>query len=244
MKTTFFKIATVLLILIAATNSFAANPVNTRKYTGLNWITGFYKIEVHGNVQLHLITGEKTKIEMNSNYYNHNALVQVENGILRITCYRAERLNVWVTVNDLRALSAYDNVIVQSEGKFSSLEFEVELFNKAKANLDLDCYSANIKLNDHSLADISGTATESELAINYAATLNSANFLAEQLSCSRVAPVWETNIAFERNTDTDLIDNLTGDNKELQFSSASKKPIKFDIPSGIASFQITQRLTK
>jgi len=231
------------LILTVTNNSFATYSGNRREYTDLNWITNFYKIEVHGNVQLHLISGEKTKVEMNSNYYSNNALVQVDNGILRITCYRTQRLNVWVTVNDLSALSAYDNVIVQTEGKFSSLEFDVELFNKAKADLDLDCCSANIMLNDHSIANISGNAMQSDLATNYAATLNSANFLADQLSCSRVAPVWETKIVYAGSVDTDLSDDLTGDNKEVRYSSSSKKPTKLEIPSGVTSFQITQRLS-
>jgi len=126
---------------------------------------------------------------MNSSYFDHNALVQVEDGVLRITCYRTERLNVWITVDDLRALSAYDNVLVQTEGKFSAMEFEVELFNNAKADLNLDCFAANVKLHDRSMADISGTAMESDLTSNYAATLNSANFTADQLSTERIDPI-------------------------------------------------------
>ena len=118
---------------------------------------------------------------MSGTYYDHNALVQVENGVLRITCYRTERLDVWVTAYELSALAAYDNVLVNTQGTLSSLDLNVELFNKAKANLNLDCYSTHIKLNDNSLADISGTAAESELAVNYASTLNSTNFIARQM---------------------------------------------------------------
>jgi hypothetical protein len=249
MKTTFLKIAIVLLMLVAGKNSFAATSEKGQSYTELTWINNFYKIEVHGNVQLHLLSGDKCKVEMNSTYFDHNALVQVENGILRITCYRKERLNVWVTTDDLRALSAYDNTLVQTEGKFSSLELDIELFNKAKAELNLDCLVDNIKLNDRSMADITGTAMESDLTANYAATLNSANFIVDQISRERINPIWETRIEFigARNYDalTSLPDehpeSLPGVN-ELHFSSTASKPAECEIPADVDRITVTNNL--
>jgi hypothetical protein len=241
MKTTFLKITALLLMLTVAKNSFAANSENRQVYTELTWINSFYKIEVHGNIQLHLLSGEKNKVEMNSTYYNNNALVQVENGVLRITCYRRERLIVWVTVNDLRALSAYDNVRVQTEGKFSALELEVNLFNKAKAALNLDCFFTNIKLNDRSMADISGTAIESDLASNYAATLNSTNFTANQMSSERIAPVWETRIEFIGSRNTELLGDMTSV-KGPGSSTGTTKQTKFDIPASVERISINQSL--
>ncbi|WP_214072565.1 DUF2807 domain-containing protein [Mucilaginibacter sp. dw_454] len=240
MKTTLLTIATLLLMLTAANNSFAANSGNHQEYTELTWINHFYKIEVHGNVQLHLLSGEKNRVEMNSTYYDHNALVQVENGVLRITCYRTERLQVWVTVDDLRALSAYDNVLVQTEGRFSTLEIDVELFNKAKADLNLDCFATNIKLNNQSMANISGTAIESELISNYAATLNAANFTADETVMKRIAPIWETRIAFV-DPDPDPLTDMAG-TKELRLFSNAANPIKLDIPAGVNTLYITQNL--
>jgi Putative auto-transporter adhesin, head GIN domain len=241
MKTSFLKTAALLLMLTVARNSFAANSGSRQAFTELTWINNFHKIEIHGNVQLHLLSGEKCKVEMNSTYYNHNALAQVENGVLRITCYRTERLNVWVTVNDLRMLSAYDNVLVQTEGKFSALELEVNLFNKAKAELNLDCFCTNIKLNDRSMADISGTATESDLASNYAATLNSTNFTANQISSERIAPISETQIEFVGFRGTALLSDITGV-KELKSSTGATKQIEFDIPDEVECISITQGL--
>src|ERR1700750_1021007 len=103
MKTTFLKIATAVLLLTAGVKSYAAAP----EFTKLTWLSNFYKVQVHGNVRLHLLQGEKNGVEMAGNYFNHNALLQVENGVLRITCYRTECLDVWVTVYDLNALEAY-----------------------------------------------------------------------------------------------------------------------------------------
>lgn len=248
MKTTFLKIATALLMLTSVNSAFAASSPSVPQYTQLTWIKNFYKIEAHGNVQLHLVTGEKTKVEMSSSYYDHNALVQVENGVLRITCYNKERLNVWVTISDLSALSAYDNVLVQTEGKFSALDLDVELFNRAKADLNLDCSFTNIKLNDRSMADISGTAMECKLATNYAATLNDVNFVPAQQSAQRIAPVWETRIEFTGFSNGALLTDMTDDShakgaaKELRFSSGSAKQIKLDIPADVTRINMTTSL--
>jgi hypothetical protein len=246
MKTNLLKIATLLFMLSAGNTSFAGTSENGQSYTELTWIRNFTKIEVHGNVQLHLLSGDKCRVEMNSTYFDHNALVQVENGVLRITCYRAERLNVWVTADDLRSLSAYDNVLVQTEGKFSALEFDVELYNKAKADLNLDCFAANVKLNDRSMADITGTAIESDLTSNYAATLNAAEFTADDLSRERVNPIWETRVEFlgNRNYDpfTSLADEDSGSlpgRNELRFSSAASKPVEFKIPANVDRISVT-----
>jgi len=238
MKTNFLKIATLVLMLTATNNLFAANSGSRQEYTELTWISNFSKIEVRGNVQLHLLSGGKNKVEMNSNYYGQNALVQVENGVLRITCYRKERLNVWVTIDDLRALYAYDNVLVQTEGRFSTIDFNVELFNNAKADLNLDCFATDIKLNDRSMANISGTAIESELTSNYAATLNATNFTADEIAMKRIAPVWETRIAF---VDTDPLSEMT-EAKEVRFSITSASSIQFDMPAGVNVINITRTL--
>jgi len=246
MKINVLKIAALLLLLTAGKTSFAENSDKDQSYSELTWIHRFYKIEVHGNVQLHLLSGDQSKVAMNITYFDHNALVQVEDGVLRITCYRAERLNVWVTADDLRVLFAYDNVLVQTEGKFSGLELDVELFNKAKAELNLDCFAANVKLNDRSMADITGTANVSDLTSNYAATLNSVNFSADQRFEKRIAPIWETHIEFLGTTGYDALTNLTEEQpgslsgmNELRFSSLSSKPIEFKIPPNVDRVTVT-----
>lgn len=219
MKTTFLKTAALLLLMLTAEKkSFAVNSEKSQEITELTWISNFSKIEVHGNVQLHLLSGEKTKVEMSSTYYDHNALVQVENGVLRITCYRTERLNVWVTVNDLRALSAYDNVLVQTEGRFSALDLDVDLFNKAKADLYLNCLCTNIKLNDRSMADISGTAMESDMTVNYASTLNSTDFLADQILRERIVPVQNMRVQYAAYGTTDDLFSPFDNIKDQSFS--------------------------
>jgi hypothetical protein len=211
MKTTFLKIATVVLMLTAGVKSYAANAETTK----LTWLSKFYKIEVHGNVRLHLLQGEENAVEMRGTYFDHNALLQVDNGVLRVTCYRAERLDVWVTLYDLSSIDAYDNVLVDTYGKLSLIELSVELFNKAKANLNLDCFATHIKLNDNSLADISGTAMESDLAVNYASTLNSTGFLADQISRKRMEPVQRPPVQYAFSGASDGLFSLISGGSQL-----------------------------
>lgn len=215
MKTTFLKIAIVLLMITAGNKTFATTPNKHQDWAELTWINNFYKVEVHGNVQVHLLSGEKNRVQMSGTYYDHNALVQVDNGVLRISCYRTERLDVWITVYDLSALAAYDNVLVKTEGSFSALDLDIDLFNNAKANVDLDCCFTHIKLNDSSVADISGTALESELDCNYAATLNSTNFSADQLSMKREMPVKQKYAEYAAIDNSDyLFDAIKGINDQ------------------------------
>jgi hypothetical protein len=207
MKTTFLKIVMALIILTAGTKIYAADP----EFTKLTWLHSFSKIEAHGNVHLHLLQGEKNGVEIKGTYFDHNALLQVENGVLRITCYRAQRLDVWITLYDLNAIDAYDNVLVDTYGKLSLIDLSVELFNKAKANLNLDCFATHIKLNDNSLADISGTAIDSDMAVNYASTLNSNGFFADQISSRRIEPVQSGRLQYaESGTGDDLFSPFKG----------------------------------
>ena len=211
MKTTFLKIATVLLLLAAGTKIYAAVP----EFTKLSWIHNFSKIEAHGNVHLHLLQGDANGVEIKGTYFDHNALLQVENGVLRITCYRAERLDVWITLYDLSAIAAFDNVLVDTYGKLSLIDLSVELFNKAKADLNLDCFATHIKLNDNSQADLSGTAMEGDLAVNYASTLNSTGFLADQISRKRMEPVQSTQVAYAFSGTSDDLFSLISKESQL-----------------------------
>jgi hypothetical protein len=215
MKTALLKIVTVLLLISAGNKTLAATNSTSSAWTTLPWITNFYKIEAHGNVEVHLICGDKNRVEINNTYYDHNALLQVEHGVLRVTCYNRARLQVWITVNDLRSLSAYDNVLVMSEGKFSAIDFDLELNNNAKATMDLDCCCAEITLNDRAKADIKGTTTEGDLSVNYAATLNKSSFMAYQLSSKRIDAAPQIPIQYAVSGGSNPISNSAIDTVEL-----------------------------
>ena len=178
MKTRILSIITIIIVVLGITNLTYAASVNSAAVTTLTGISAINKIEVHGNVQLFISDGSSDQVKVYNKYYSESALVQSKNGVLSIASYTAEKLVVWVTANDLRSISAYDNSEIKSFGDLSKIEFNVELHNSASAKLDLDAYSANVTVRDNAKADLSGSANEFSLKSNIAANVNSHNFAA------------------------------------------------------------------
>ena len=173
MKTTLFTIITALVLVggIAGT-TYASTNNNNNAATVLTDVSKINKIEIRGNVELYVTAGNADQVKVYNRYYAESALVQNQNGVLRITSYKAEKLVVWVTANDLRAISAFDNAQVKSFGKFSAIDLEVNLHNNATAQLNLDTYYANVNVSDHARVMIhqpSGGAQgqQSDIEITY-----------------------------------------------------------------------------
>jgi len=181
MKTTILTIAILLVTVFGISKStYAATGSNEEAIT-LTDVSNISKIEVHGNVELYLSDGVTDKVKVYNHYYAERALVQNVNGVLRISSYGAQKLVVWVTVSDLRNLSAYDNAEVKSFGKLSAIDLDVKLYDRALAQLNLDTYQTNISLNDRAKADLSGSITEGELHYDRSASLNTSNLAATNL---------------------------------------------------------------
>jgi hypothetical protein len=171
MKTIILTIATVAT-LIAGTVSSSYATTNNKVETTLTHIGNINKIEVRGNVEVYVANGTKDEVTVNNNYYAESALVQDENGVLRISSYKAEKLVVYVTATDLRSITAYDNASVKSDGRLSAIDLTVNLYNNAYAGLNLDNYAANITVNDKAKADLSGIVTEYNLNYSNSSTVN------------------------------------------------------------------------
>jgi len=189
------KILSIILLFVAiagfSKSTYAAT--SNADYTLLKEIKAVNKIEVRGNVELFISDSPVEQVKVYNKYYSENALVQYSNGTLRITSYNAEKLIVWVSTDDLRAVTAYDNAEVRSFGKLSKIEFNVELHNNASANLNLDAYSANVKLSDHAKAELSGNATEFGLTANANTTVVKNNFKAEYATDNKINTVTAAN---------------------------------------------------
>ena len=178
MKTRIFSIVTMFIITLGITNSTYAATSNSTTITTLTNISAINKIEIHGNVRLFISDGATDQVKVYNKYYSESALVQNSNGVLRISSYNNEKLVVWVTANDLRSVSAYDNSEVRSFGAISKIEFNVDLHNTATAKLNLDTFSANVAVNDQAKADLSGSADVFNLSRNFASSVNNFNFSA------------------------------------------------------------------
>ena len=194
MKTTILTLATISAIVLGiGTKSFAAVKDSAAKNTTevstvLNNVSKISKIEVRGNVQLFVSDGDADQVKVYNKYYEESALLQSQNGVLRITSYADQKLVVWIKAADLRAITAYDNAEVKSFGKLSPMELNVTLHNNASAQLDLDAYSANVTVNDHATANLSGTASEVSLKHDVTASVNKYNLKAERITENKVLP--------------------------------------------------------
>ena len=139
-------------------------------------------IEVHGNVQLYLTSGDEDKVKVYNNYYADNALVQEQNGVLKITSYGSEKLVVWVTAANLLKLTVFDDAEVKSFGKLSTMDLDVTLHDNATAKLDMDAITASITLTDHARAALSGYVESGSLQYNHWSHLDTNNFAVVNLN--------------------------------------------------------------
>jgi len=131
------------------------------------------KIEASGNVEVYITNGKEDGVKIYNDYYGDNALVQNEDGVLRIASYKTNALIVVVTVSDLRAITANDNAIVKSyKGTLSALSLDIQLNDEAIAALDIKAVAANIAVNDEAQADLSGMIENYHLDYSETSSVN------------------------------------------------------------------------
>jgi hypothetical protein len=188
MKTRILSFVTIAAIVLGiSTTTFAATKndaaaKNNEVSTVVPNVSKISKIEVRGNVELFISDGSSDQVKVYNRYYAESAMVQSQKGVLRITSYSDQKLIVWVTATQLSEISAYDNSEVKSFGKLSPIEMDVTLHNNAYAKLDMGGYSANITVNDHAKADLTGNVNQCNLKYSRSTTVNSTNFAADHLT--------------------------------------------------------------
>lgn len=181
MKTQILTIAAVITLALSTSKTTYASVIKDNASTELADVKHINKIELRGNVELYVSNGSEENVKVYNRYYTESALVQNQNGTLRISSYKNEKLVVWVTAADLRNITAYDNAIVKSFGNLTGIELEVNLYNHASADLNMDAYSANINVNDFATANLAGNVTDCNLKYNQAASVNSTKFTADKM---------------------------------------------------------------
>ncbi|MBS1524969.1 MAG: DUF2807 domain-containing protein [Bacteroidetes bacterium] len=159
MKTKILSFAVLIAVLTGSAQITEAATANSN-YTVLNDIKAINKIEVHGNVQLFISDSPANQVTVYNKYYSENALVQNRNGVLRISSYGAEKLIVWVSSESLQSVSAYDNADIRSFGDVAKIEFNIDLHNRATAELKFNAFSVNVTLRDNASAQFSGRVEE------------------------------------------------------------------------------------
>jgi Putative auto-transporter adhesin, head GIN domain len=191
MKTTILTLATIATLALGLGNTtYAAGKKDSAKATEVSTVltnvSAINKIEIRGNVEVFISDGDADQVKVYNKYYEQTALVQSQNGVLRITSYADQKLVVWVKAADLRAITAYDNAEVKSFGTLSPIALNVSLHNNASANLNLDAYSANVTVADRATADLSGRADQFTLNHGVATSVNKFNFVADRSTINKV----------------------------------------------------------
>jgi hypothetical protein len=179
MKTKFLATLAIVVLAVVSTNStYSAVKNNGREVsTVLNGISQINKIEIHGNVELYVSDGNADQVKVYNQYYAESALVQGQNGVLRISSYKAEKLVIWVTAKDLREIAAYDNADVKSFGSLSKIDLDIKLYNNATAQLKLEAYKTSITVNDNAKVKLTGSVNDFYLTYAQAATVANENFI-------------------------------------------------------------------
>jgi len=179
MKKAILSAIAISVIVLGSVKSTYASAMSKDTSITLASIGAFTKIEARGNVEVVVYTGDKNTVTVHNDYYAENALVQTENGVLRITSYSADKLVVNVTAKDLQSIKAYDNAVVKSDGKIAAISLEVALYNNAYASLNLDTFATDITTADNAKADLSGNVEEYSLNYSQASVVNSATLVAD-----------------------------------------------------------------
>jgi Putative auto-transporter adhesin, head GIN domain len=181
MKTTIITLALAFTALIGVSNTTYAAVDGKQVVTTLNQATPVSRIEVRGNVELYVSDGPDDQVKVYNNYYAENAVVQGQDGVLRIASYGDQKLTIWVSSACLQKISAYDNASVKSFGKLSAIELNVNVYDNASAQLNIDAYAIKLNLHGRAKADLSGSVSLANLRADYSSTLNYAMLNAEQM---------------------------------------------------------------
>jgi hypothetical protein len=170
MKTKFTTIIAAVALLVSTNITNAKADNGAVELTQAGHIS---KIEASGNVEVYITNGKQDGVKIYNDYYSDNAMVQNDEGVLRIASYKTDALVVVVTVTDLRAITANDNAIVKSyKGVLSALSLDIQLNDKAIASLDMNAVAANIAVKDDAKADLSGMVENYHLDYSKTSSVN------------------------------------------------------------------------
>ena len=162
MKTTIknFIAAGITATVLLGTTVAAKADIAPAKSTMLSSIKNINKIDISGNVELILIQDSEESVEVYNDYYANNALVQHENGALRISSFGTEKLTVVAHVKNLSAISAADQSTVKTYGKFDLLNLSIALKGQAKAAIDVNAVSVTTDISGNAKLNLSGSTEE------------------------------------------------------------------------------------
>ncbi len=181
--------AATLTVITLTTSAFAATDVNDKNVTILNQVKNINKLVVNGNVEVILVQSATESVKVYDTYYSKNALVQQENGVLRISSFQKEKLTVTVYVRNLSTIEANNNSSVKTFGKVSFLTLDVILKDNATADINAKTLELSTTIKDNASLNLSGTSDEYYAVLGSQAKLSMDKFNAVCGSVNSLNPI-------------------------------------------------------
>ena len=162
MKTTIKNLiaAGITATVLLGTTVAAKAAIAPAKSTVLSSIKNVNRIAISGNVELILIQDSEESVKVYNDYYANNALVQHENGTLRISSFGTEKLTVVAHVKNLSSITAADQSTIKTYGKFDLLTLNITLKDQAKAAIDVNAVSVTTDISGDAKLNLSGNTEE------------------------------------------------------------------------------------
>lgn len=182
--------AAALSLVVLSSSAFASSDVkDSNKVTVLNQVKNISKIEVKGNVEVILVQAPTESVKVYDSYYSKNALVQQQDGVLRISSFQKETLTVAVYVRNLSSIEASDDSTIKTFGKVNFLSLNVDLKGNAKADINANTVNMYTSVKDSASLKLSGSTTEHYAVLGAKAKMSMDQFAADSTSVNTVAPV-------------------------------------------------------
>jgi hypothetical protein len=182
-------IAAVLTTVVLTSSAFASSDVQKNTITVLDQVKNINKLEVSGNVKVLLIQSQTESVKVYDSYYSKNALVQQQNGVLRISSFEEQPLTVAVYVRNLSSVKLTDNATIKTYGKISFLSLDVILRDKASADIDAATVSLYTSVSDNATLTLSGTSEDHTAMLGSLAKMSMNQFAAANSSVNSVPSV-------------------------------------------------------
>ena len=187
MKTSIKNPIAGLLTTVVLTSSAFASSDEPKTITVLNQVKNISKLVISGNVEVFLIQAPIECVKVYDSYYSKNALVQQEQGVLRISSFQKETLKVAVYVNNLSSIQASDHATVKTFGKVSFLSLDVILKDKASADIEANTVSLYTSVKDSASLTLSGATEDHPAVLGSVAKMSMNHFTAASSSVSSIA---------------------------------------------------------
>jgi hypothetical protein len=178
MKTSIKTIIALALTTAVISGTTLAAKANDNQITVLSETKKIDKINVAGNVEVILVQSANESVKVYDNYYSKNALVQQQNGELRISSFDKKPLTVVVYVASLSSITASNNATVKTNGVFNTLGLDVTLNDKASAHLNTNTVNLFTKVNGQANLTLTGSTEDYYAVMGSVAKLNMAQFSA------------------------------------------------------------------